>query len=72
MADEGTWDEARLMGKGIEGGGADAAKADPMLWGIPGYLTQEEADAYVSAIKLLDDATVCVNVCRFLITLYST
>jgi hypothetical protein len=47
MADE-VWDEAKLLGKGIDGGGAEAAKANPLLWGVPGYLTQDECDVYVS------------------------
>lgn len=46
--DDGPWDEAKLMGKGETGKGAEAAKADPLLWGIPGYLTEEEAKVYVS------------------------
>lgn len=48
MAEEGTWDEAKLMGIGQEGKGADMIKTDPMLWGVPGYLTKEEADTFVS------------------------
>jgi hypothetical protein len=48
MADEGTWDEAKLMGIGEEGKGADMVKKDPMLWGVPGYLTKEEAATFVS------------------------
>ena len=48
MADEGTWDEAKLMGIGEEGKGAEMVKQDPMLWGVPGYLTKAEADAFVS------------------------
>lgn len=38
-----------LMGKTgpAEGkGGAEAAKSDPSLWGIPGYLTEAEADVF--------------------------
>lgn len=46
MAEEGTWDEAKLMGIGQEGKGADMIKTDPMLWGVPGYLTKEEADTF--------------------------
>lgn len=46
MADEGTWDKAKLMGTGEEGKGSDATKASPQLWGVPGYLTEEEADVY--------------------------
>lgn len=48
MADEGTWDEARLMGVGEEGKGAAAAKENPLYWGVPGYMTKVEAEAYVS------------------------
>ena len=48
MADEGTWDEAKLMGIGEEGKGAEMIKQDPMLWGVPGYLTKEEAQTFVS------------------------
>lgn len=48
MAEAGTWDEAMLMGVGEEGKGAEAVKSDPMLWGVPGYLTKEEADVFVS------------------------
>ena len=48
MADAGTWDEAMLMGIGEEGKGAEAVTKDPMLWGVPGYMTKEEADAFVS------------------------
>lgn len=46
MADEGTWDEAKLMGIGEEGKGADMVKKDPMLWGVPGYLTKQEAETF--------------------------
>lgn len=46
MADDGTWDEAKLMGVGAEGKGADVVKENPLMWGVPGYLTKEEADAY--------------------------
>jgi hypothetical protein len=49
MADAGTWDEARLMGVGEEGKGAGAAKENPLFWGVPGYMTKEECNAYVSA-----------------------
>lgn len=49
MADEGVWDEARLMGVGEAGKGSDGAKANPLYWGVPGYMTKEEVDAYVSA-----------------------
>ena len=48
MADAGTWDEAKLMGVGEAGKGAEAVKTDPMLWGVPGYLTKEEATVFVS------------------------
>jgi hypothetical protein len=48
MADAGTWDAARLMGVGEEGKGAGAAKENPLFWGVPGYMTKEECDAYVS------------------------
>jgi hypothetical protein len=34
-------------------GGAAAAKLDPMLWGQPGHLTEDEADVYVSESTLL-------------------
>ena len=51
--DDGPWDEAKLMGKGIEGQGAAVAKANPLMWGIPGYLTQEECDTYVSLETVL-------------------
>jgi len=43
------WDKEMLMGKsGLNAGkgGADAAKEDPMLWGRPGHLTEEQADVY--------------------------
>lgn len=47
MADEGiVWDEAKLMGTGEEGKGSDAAKETPLFWGVPGYMTKEEAEAY--------------------------
>jgi hypothetical protein len=48
MADAGTWDEAMLMGAGEAGKGAAAAKENPLFWGVPGYMTKEECDAYVS------------------------
>lgn len=48
MGDDEVWDADKLMGKGIEGKGAEAVATDPMLWGMPGYLTQEECDNYVS------------------------
>jgi len=53
MADEGIWDVDKLMGIGEEGKGAEAAKANPLYWGVPGYMTKEEADAYVSYCKKL-------------------
>ncbi|CAB9506622.1 Phosphatidylinositol/phosphatidylcholine transfer protein [Seminavis robusta] len=46
MADADTWDKAKLMGTGEEGKGADMVKDNPMLWGVPGYLTEEDADTY--------------------------
>lgn len=58
MAEAGTWDEAMLMGVGEEGKGAEAVKSDPMLWGVPGYLTKEEADAFVSFYGSLKPAVL--------------
>lgn len=46
MADDGSWDEAKLMGTGEEGKGAAAAKENPLFWGVPGYLTKEETDVF--------------------------
>lgn len=46
MADEGVWDVDKLMGNGEEGKGAEAAKVNPLYWGVPGYMTKDEADAY--------------------------
>jgi hypothetical protein len=53
MADAGTWDEARLMGAGEVGKGASASKENPLFWGVPGYLTKEECDAYVSVCRAM-------------------
>ena len=52
------WTREQLMGKHVSfpnGGGASSPsksgkeKIDPMLWGRPGHLSEEEADTYVSA-----------------------
>lgn len=39
MADEGEWTKATLMGTGNPNN-------EPQLWGMPGHLTEEEADIY--------------------------
>jgi len=51
------WDREQLMGKKDEEGNATPnggipANGDlpPMLWGIPGYLTSEQVDVYVSIV----------------------
>jgi len=44
--DDGPWDKAKLMGQGVAGGGQEAVKSNPMLWGVPGHLTSDEADIY--------------------------
>jgi len=54
MADAGTWDEAKLMGIGDDSKGADKIKDDPMLWGVPGHLTKEEAETYVSCCRIVN------------------
>ena len=60
------WSKDRLMGKSVsfKGIGSDGQavtpatphgkdKIDPMLWGRPGHLSDEEADIYVSLLLLL-------------------
>ena len=64
MAEAGTWDEAMLMGVGEEGKGAEAVKSDPMLWGVPGYLTKEEADAFVSFDQFMSKTEICILDCN--------
>ena len=51
--DDEVWDADKLMGVGVEGGGPDAVKENPMLWGLPGHLTKEECDTYVSSNLIL-------------------
>jgi hypothetical protein len=36
------WDADRLMGNGV----SKEAPKDPLLWGLPGHLTQEESDVF--------------------------
>ena len=67
MAEAGTWDEAMLMGTGEEGKGAEAVKSDPMLWGVPGYLTKEEADAFVSFYGSLELVVLLSVILRLVI-----
>ena len=58
------WSKDRLMGKSVsfKGIGSDGQavtpatphgkdKIDPMLWGRPGHLSDEEADIYVSLVS---------------------
>ena len=70
MADAGTWDEAKLMGIGEEGKGAEAAKADPLYWGVPGYLTKEEAEAYVSTRVVVLSLTLNLLLAAEFLTLF--
>ena len=68
------WTKEELMGgtkkaeapapvetKGRRSSVRDLGKADPLLWGLPGHLTEEEADTYVSRLSTLFDNEVLGN-----------
>ena len=56
------WTPEQLKGKR-----ASETKPDPLLWGRPGHLTEEECDIFVSAIFGVTNSfrvqCVCVCVC---------
>lgn len=45
---DSNWTKAQLMGSHSASSLVSMKKADPNLWGRPGYLTKDEADTYVS------------------------
>lgn len=47
MSEEAPWNKDRLMGVDNPDKVTDPKDLDPLLWGIPGYLTEEYADVYI-------------------------
>jgi hypothetical protein len=72
------WSKDRLMGKSVsfKGIGKDGQaatpsthhnkeKIDPMLWGRPGHLSEEEADIYVSLVPMPFCCCRCGSLLQF-------
>jgi hypothetical protein len=72
------WSKDRLMGKSVsfKGIGKDGQaatpsthhnkeKIDPMLWGRPGHLSEEEADIYVSLVNAFFVVVVVAFCCMY-------
>ena len=52
---DSNWTKAQLMGPHDAAALAAKIKADPSLWGRPGYLTEKEAQIFVS----IDIPAIC-------------
>ena len=57
---ESNWTKEQLMGPHDAASLEAKIKADPTLWGRPGYLTETEADTYVSIHQSI---ALCVRAC---------